>query len=88
MTVAGWSGIVSLDYVDKATLELISNLCTENLTVEQGMSKTMADLGYDPYFRAYLKHYPPQSGIQTISDLIKVTHPSLTGTKSPVEPPK
>ena len=67
----GWSATVTLDYVDGATLNLISNLCTENLTVEQGMAKTMAELGYDPYFHARLKFLPAKSGTQTIRELIK-----------------
>ena len=67
----GWSSLVSLNYVDKATLALISNLSTGNMTVEQGIDKTMVELGYDPYFHAQLKHYPPQSGPLTIRELIK-----------------
>ena len=67
----GWSGIVSLDYVDEASLNLLGNLCTENLTVQEGVDKTMAELGYDPYFRAYLKYYPAGSGSQTIRELFK-----------------
>lgn len=67
----GWSDIVSLDYVEDATLELISNLRTENVTVEQGIANTVTKLGYDPYFRAYLKYYPAESGSHTIRQLIE-----------------
>jgi len=67
----GWSTVVSLEYVDTATLNLLDNLCTENLTVEQGVAETMAELGHDPYFRAYLKYYPAESGGKTITELIK-----------------
>ena len=67
----GWSGVVSLEYVDDATLHLLSNLCNENMTVAEGIAKTMSELGLDPYFRAYLKYYPAESGSQTIKELIR-----------------
>ncbi|MFC2066953.1 hypothetical protein ACFLUO_07930 [Chloroflexota bacterium] len=67
----GWDNLVSLKYVDKATLTLISNLSTGNMTMEEGIDKTMGELGYDPYFHAQLKSYPPQSGIKTIRELIE-----------------
>ena len=67
----GWSGVVSLEYVDKATLDLLGNLCTENLTVQYGVATTMADLGFDPHFRAYLKYYPEKSGHYTIRQLVE-----------------
>ena len=67
----GWSNVVSLKYVDEATLSLLSNLCSANMTVEQGIDQTMTDVGYDPYFHAYLKYNPAGSGGHTISELIK-----------------
>jgi len=67
----GWSGVVSLDYTDNATLDLINNLCVENMTAEHSIAKTMAKLGFDPYFRAYMKSYPPESGSKTITELVK-----------------
>ena len=67
----GWSSVVSLEYTDIATLDLINNLYAQNMTVKQGIDKTMAELGLDPYFHAYLKHYPAESGTQTIRELIK-----------------
>ena len=67
----GWSTLVSLEYVDKATLDLLGNLCTENIMVAEGVAKTMAELGHDPYFHAYLKHYPPESGNKNLRELIK-----------------
>lgn len=65
----GWSTLVSLEYVDAAILELLGNLCTENMTVAQGIARTMAALGPDPYFHAYLKYYPVASGNQSIKEL-------------------
>ena len=67
----GWNTVVSLEYVDTATLDLLGNLCRENMTVAQGVTKTMAEVGHDPYFNAYLKYDPPESGNRNIKELIK-----------------
>jgi hypothetical protein len=67
----GWSTVVSLDHVDKAALDLLNNLCTANLTLGEGIKRTMAGLGQDPSFGAYLKYYPPGSANQTVKQLIK-----------------
>jgi len=67
----GWSTMVSLEYVDTATLDLLGNLRTGNMTVAQGIARTMTEVGYDPYFQTYLKHYPPESGGRTIKELIQ-----------------
>ena len=67
----GWSTVVSLEHVDKAALDLLGNLCTANLTLAQGVKRTMAALGHDPNFGAYLKYYPPGSGNQTVKQLIR-----------------
>ena len=70
-TYLGWSATVGLDYVDTAALNLADNLCTKNLTVEQAVAGTMAEVGRDPYYNARLKYYPAESGSQTIQELIK-----------------
>ena len=67
----GWNTIVSLEYVDKVMLDLLGNLCTGNVTLAQGIARTMADIGYDPYFDAYLKYYPAESGDKTVRELIR-----------------
>lgn len=67
----GWSSVVSLKYVDEATLSLLGRLCSDNMTVGQAVAGTMNELGYDPYFRAYLKYYPAGSGDGTIAGLIR-----------------
>lgn len=67
----GWNEVVTLKYVDKAMLDLLDNLCTRNMTLAQGISKTMNDLGKDPYFGAYLKYYPSDSGNMTVRELIR-----------------
>ncbi len=68
----GWSAVVSLAHVDKAALDLLRNLCQKNLTLAESVSRTMADLGQDPSFGAYLKYYPPASGNLTVPQLIQV----------------
>jgi len=67
----GWSTVVSLEYVDATTLNLLNNLCTENMTVAQGIAETMAELGHDPYFDAYLKYHPAESESKKIAELTK-----------------
>jgi len=67
----GWTAAVDLDYVDQATLSLIRNLCTENMTVARGAAETMTELGPDPYYHAQLNYYPASSGNQTIRELLK-----------------
>ncbi|MFC2007217.1 hypothetical protein ACFLVB_01270 [Chloroflexota bacterium] len=67
----GWSTWVSLEYVDKATLNLLDNLSAGNLTIERGIAEMMSEVGTDPYFEAYMKYYPAESGGQTIGELVK-----------------
>jgi hypothetical protein len=67
----GWSDVVSLEHVDSVTLDLLHNLCTENMTLAEGISRSMADMGNDPYFGSYLKYYPSVSGNSTVWELIR-----------------
>jgi len=67
----GWSDLVSLEYVDKAMLDLLENLFTENMPLARGVSRTMADQGNDPYFNSYLKYFPAGSGNMTVRELIR-----------------
>jgi hypothetical protein len=69
-TYIGWDSGVGIDYVDKATLLLVNNLCVENLTVEEAVAETMVQEGADPSTGARLRYYPPESGDQTIKQLI------------------
>jgi hypothetical protein len=65
----GWSDIVSLEHVDKVTLRLLENFCTSNMTLEQGVSGVMQELGADPYFGSVLKFYPPETAAKTVKEL-------------------
>lgn len=67
----GWTDIVSLDHVDKVTLDLLNNLCTDNMTLGQAVSTTIKDLGKDPYFDSTLRYYPTLDGGQTISEILQ-----------------
>lgn len=70
-TYMGWDRFVSIDHVDEATIYLVQRLCVDNLTVAEAVATTMAEKGCDPVYDAILKYYPPQSGDQTIKELIK-----------------
>jgi hypothetical protein len=67
----GWSGVVSLEHVDKVTLDLLKNLCTGGMAIADAVSVTMTDIGPDPYFDSFLKVYPQESGSRTVAELIK-----------------
>jgi hypothetical protein len=67
----GWSNLVTLEHVDSVTLDLLRNLCSANMTLAQGIEKTTADLGKDPYFDSYLRYYPAGSGNLTLNELIR-----------------
>jgi len=69
-TYIGWDSGVGIGYVDEATLFLVKKLCLENLTIEEAIVETMAQEGPDPSTGARLKYYPPESGNQTIQELI------------------
>jgi hypothetical protein len=67
----GWSNVVTLEHVDSVTLDLLRNLCSNNMTLEQGIFKTTVDLGKDPYFDSFLRYYPAVGGNSTINELIQ-----------------
>ena len=69
-TYLGWDASVGLDYVDEATPILITNLCTKGMTIKEAVDETMAEVGPDPDYHAYLKYYPAKSGSQTVKELI------------------
>ena len=72
-TYMGWSGSVSLDYVDRAAADLITNLCTQKMTVGEAAAKTMTDIGPDPEWGASLRFHPRESSGQTIAELTGAT---------------
>jgi hypothetical protein len=69
-----WDASVELDYVDKATLYLIRQLCSEKATVKQAVDSTMDVIGPDPKHGAELKYYPyypSGTGYKTLEELIR-----------------
>jgi hypothetical protein len=66
----GWSDIVTLEYVDKATIDLMTNLFTAKMTLSEGISTTLNRLGYDPYYNSYLKCTPSSSANKTMVDIL------------------
>ena len=67
----GWSDVVSLEHVDAVIVRLLENLLSANVTLSQGISLTMEEMGTDPHFGSYLKYYPLESGNRTIAELIR-----------------
>lgn len=65
-----WNATVELDYVDRAIVSLVKNLCSERLTVKKAVDLTMATEGPDPKHGAVLEYYPRGSGSKTIGELI------------------
>ena len=62
----GWDDSVGLDYVDEATPILVTNLCSNGMTMKKAIDETMAEVGPDPDYHAYLKYYSGESGNKTI----------------------
>jgi hypothetical protein len=65
-----WDGSVNLDYVDKATIELVKNLTLNDDTLEKAVDATMSEIGPDPAFNSYLKYFPTDTGNLPLKDLI------------------
>lgn len=67
----GWGGLVTLDYVDQATVELLNSLSQEGVTVAQAISSTMATVGTDPYYDAFPTYFPGEAGSSTLAELTR-----------------
>lgn len=65
-----WNASVDLDYVDRATLYLIEQLCSGKVTIAEAVSNTMNVVGPDPEYNAVLKYFPASSGVKTLKELI------------------
>lgn len=66
----GWSDVVTLEYVDRATTDLMNNLFTAKMTLSEGISTTLSRLGYDPYYNSYLRCTPSSSANKTMVDIL------------------
>jgi hypothetical protein len=66
-----WDASVLLDYTDEATLHLIKQLCSENVTIKEAVDSTMDVIGPDPKYGAELKYYPSGTSDKTLEELIR-----------------
>ena len=53
-----WSGLVSSDYSDKATICLLKHLLREKLPVKKAVTETMREVGSDPKYKSVMQFYP------------------------------
>ncbi|MEM3506617.1 MAG: hypothetical protein QXT31_03060 [Candidatus Bathyarchaeia archaeon] len=60
--VLGWDGLVSVNYVDEATLSLLKALCLEKLSVKEAVEAVMREIGPDPDNKSILGYYPLEKG--------------------------
>jgi hypothetical protein len=77
-----WDLSVLLPYVDDATLCLIGQLSSENVTVEEAVNRTMRIKGRDPEYEAELRYYPPGTGNRTLESLIQIDLESGDDTRA------
>ena len=66
----GWDDLVTLDYVDDATLTIIRKLFADKLTLEDTVLQTISEEGRDPYHGATLRYFPWDKGDQNVEDLL------------------
>jgi len=66
-----WDASVVLNYIDGATPFLVEELCSDELTVEEAVARTMNEKGRDPQYGSVLKHYPKESASKTLRQLIE-----------------
>jgi len=64
-----WDASVLLDYVDRATLHLVDQLCTERATLREAVDSTMRVIGPDQRYDAELHYYPSGTGGKTLYEL-------------------
>jgi len=58
----GWNDVVTIDYVDNATLHLLNGLIAERKTIWDAVMDTREEVGPDPYYPAELVFYPVEAG--------------------------
>jgi hypothetical protein len=62
-----WSGLVSSNYSDEATISLLYHLLREKLPVNSAVTKTMRDMGPDPKYKSVMQFYPMQAGSDMVN---------------------
>lgn len=66
-----WNATVDLHYVDEATPYLVRQLCSQNVTIQEAVASTMAEIGPDPKYLAELMYYPSGIGGRTLDGLTR-----------------
>ena len=66
----GWDERTSLHYCDGATVELISKLLSQEMTINQAVVSVMSEIGPGPAYNAQLKYFPLESGNKSIRQLL------------------
>ena len=69
--VIGWSGYVSMDHTDGATLQLLKMMLLQKMSISGSVRATMTDVGSDPKYGSALGFYPDDKGNATVSQLLK-----------------
>lgn len=62
----GWNDVVTIDYVDGATIHLLEGLVTGGKTIWDAVMDTRGEIGPDPYYPAELVFYPVSSQSEKI----------------------
>jgi hypothetical protein len=64
--VIGWDSLVTLEFSDRVTLDLIKALALERLTVKEATEKANLQSGTDPVYTSSLAFDPEQDGDKTL----------------------
>lgn len=54
----GWDGPVIPQYIDVATIKLLEHLVLEKQTIPEAITRTVDEVGKDPYYQSTLRYYP------------------------------
>jgi len=60
-TFVSWDGKVSASHTDAATERLLQHLLTDELTIQEAVTETMAEVGPDPSYGSALLVYPSEA---------------------------
>ncbi|MEM4649105.1 MAG: hypothetical protein QXP78_00370 [Candidatus Bathyarchaeia archaeon] len=64
--ILGWNGLVTVSYVDEATLHLLKALCLEKLSIKEAVEAVMREIGPDPENHSILNYYPLEKSELTL----------------------
>jgi hypothetical protein len=67
IAVVGLDSLVTLEFSDRVTLELIEALAVQRLTVRKATEEANLESGRDPVYKSQLIFYPEQNGGETLS---------------------